>query len=151
MPVRSARSALLAAARDKAPAKTLVAVTDRRTITAKTNTFLEQGAIHQEIPIDQVRYVRAATSQNDRSRSAIDLTTRDENIQWLFQTGIDDAQVDELAAVLAESMTIPEVERDELQRRRRTRTPIKAGTEGESTDTGSAELAGSETASRDAG
>jgi hypothetical protein len=138
----------LAAARDKAPAKTLVAVTDRRIITAKTNTFLEQGEIHQEIPIHQVRYVRTATSQNDRSRSMIDLITRDENIQWLFQTGIDHAHVDELAAVLAESMTIPDVEREELCRR--ARTPIEAGTEGERTDTGSAELAGSETATRDA-
>ena len=138
----------LAAARDKAPAKTLVAVTDRRIITAKTNTFLEQGAIHQEIPVDRVRYVRAANRQHNGSRSAIDLITRDENIQWLFQIDIDHAHVDALAAVLAESMTIPNVERDALQRHRH--TPIAAGEDGESTDTGSAELAGSEATTRDA-
>jgi hypothetical protein len=138
----------LAAARDKAPAKTLVAVTDRRIITAKTNTFLAQGEIHQQIPVDRVRYVRAATRQHNGSRSAIDLITRDENIQWLFQTDIDDARVDALAARLAESMTIPDIERDELCRR--ARTPIEAGTDGERTDTGSAEPAGSETATRDA-
>ena len=138
----------LAAAREKAPAKILVAVTDRRIITAKTNTFLEQGEIHQEIPIDRVRYIRAATRQDKGSRSAIDLITRNENIQWLFQTDIDDAQVDALAAVLAESMTIPDVERDALQRRHR--TSIEAGTEGERTDAGSAEPAGSGAATRDA-
>jgi hypothetical protein len=110
---------MLAGARDKATAKTLVAVTDRRIITAKTNTLLEQGEIHQEIPTDRVRYVRAATSQDKSSRSAIDLITRDENIRWHFQADIENTQVDTLAAVLAESMTIPDVEREKLQRRSR--------------------------------
>jgi hypothetical protein len=106
----------LAAVRDKATAKTLVAVTDRRIITAKTKTFLERGEIRQEFPIDQVRYVRASISRDKSSRSAIDLITRDENIQWLFQADIDDTDVGTLAAVLAESMTIPDIEREELQR-----------------------------------
>jgi hypothetical protein len=132
----------LAAARDKAPAKTLVAVTDRRIITAKTNTFLEQGEIHQEIPIDQVRYVRAATSQDKSSRSAIDLITRDENIRWDFQADIDNTQVDTLAAALAESMTIPDVEREELQWR--SHAAIGAGSKSEITGTTSTEPTGSE-------
>ncbi|WP_200306160.1 hypothetical protein [Streptomyces adelaidensis] len=118
----------LAAARDKAAANTLVAVTDRRIITAKTNTFLEQGEIRQDIPIDQVRYVRAATAQDRSARLAIDLITRDENIRWLFHADIDNTQVDALAAVLAESMTIPDIERDELQQRRY--APIEGGSTG---------------------
>ena len=110
----------LAAARDKVAAKTLVAVTDRRIITAKTNAFLEQGEVRQDIPIDRVRYVRAATTPDRGGRLAIDLITRDENSRWLFHADIDNTHVDALAAVLAESMTIPDVERDELQRRRYT-------------------------------
>jgi hypothetical protein len=105
----------LAAAMDKAAAKTLVAVTDRRVITAKANAFLEQGEVRQDIPVDRVRYVRAATTQDRSTRLAIDLITRDENIRWLFPADIDNAQVDALAAVLAESMTIPDAERDALQ------------------------------------
>ncbi|MFG1863264.1 hypothetical protein [Microbispora bryophytorum] len=131
----------LAAAMDKAAAKTLVAVTDRRIITAKTSAFLEQGEIRQDIPIDRVRYVRAATPQDKNGRLAIDLITRDENIRWLFHTDIDNTQVDALAAVLAESMTIPDVERDELQRRRY--APIEAGKKGEGTGTRSTEPTGS--------
>ena len=138
----------LAAAMDKAAAKTLVAVTDRRIITAKTNAFLEQGEIRQDIPIDRVRYVRAATTQDRSGRLAIDLITRDENIRWLFHTDIDNTQVDALAAVLAESMTIPDVERDELQRRRY--APIEAGRKGESTGTRSTEPTGSEATTCDA-
>ncbi|XVV04912.1 hypothetical protein ACQPW3_05780 [Actinosynnema sp. CA-248983] len=110
----------LAAVMDKNQAKTLVAITDRRIITANTNTFLEQAEFRQHIPRDQVRYVRVATTQDSESRSAVDLITRDENIRWLFPTEIDNAQVAALAAVLAESMTIPDAERDELQRRRYT-------------------------------
>ena len=137
----------LAAAMDKAAAKTLVAVTDRR-ITAKTNAFLEQGEVRQNIPIDRVRYVRAAATQDRNARLAIDLNTRDENIRWLFHADIDNTQVDQLAAVLAESMTIPDAERDALQRRRY--APIEAGKKGQSTGTRSTEPAGSETTTCDA-
>lgn len=107
----------LAAARDRAAARTLVAVTDRRILTAQTNAFLQNGEVLQHIPLDRVRYVRAATTQDNGARRAIDLITRDENIRWLFNADIDDSQVNALAAVLAESMTIPDAERDELRRR----------------------------------
>ncbi|WP_369180311.1 hypothetical protein [Streptomyces mutabilis] len=83
------------------------------------SALLEEGEVRQDIPIDQVRYVRAAVAPDKSARSAIDLITRDENIRWLFHAGIGNAvQVEALAAVLAESMTIPDVERDALQRRR---------------------------------
>lgn len=139
----------LAAAIDEAAAKTLVAVTDRRIITAKSNAFLEQGEVRQDIPIDRVRYVRAATTQDRSARLAIDLIAREENIRWLFHADIDDTQVGALAAVLAESMTIPDVERDALQRRRY--APIEAGKNGESTGTRSTEPTGSEATTCDAG
>ncbi|MPY33404.1 hypothetical protein FNH09_19700 [Streptomyces adustus] len=137
----------LAAARDKAAAKTLVAVTDRRIITAKTNAFLEQAEIRQGIPTDHVRYIRATATQDKNARLAIDLITRDENIRWLFHTDIDNAHVDALAAVLAESMTIPDAERDELQRRRH--APLEAGDNGQGTGTTSAEPTGSEATAGD--
>lgn len=140
---------MLAAAMDKAAAKTLVAVTDRRIIMAKTNAFLEQGEIFQDIPIDQVRYVRAATTPDKSTRLAIDLITRDENIRWLFHTDIDNTHVDALAAVLAESMTIPDLERDDL--RRRHHAPIEADRNREITDTTqSAKPDGSEVTTGDA-
>jgi hypothetical protein len=132
----------LASARDKPAVKTLVAVTDRRIITAKTNEFLEQGEIRQDVPIDRVRYVRVTTPQDESGRLSIDLITRDDNIRWLFQADIDSTQVDGLAAVLAESMTIPDVERNELHRRRY--TPIQPGKKSESISTRSAEPTGSE-------
>ncbi|MBU6529749.1 hypothetical protein [Streptomyces mayonensis] len=138
----------LAVARDKTAVRELVAVTDRRIITAKTNAFLEQGEIGQDIPIDRVRYVRAATTQDRSGRLAIDLITRDENIRWLFPADIDDTQVDVLAAVLAESMSIPDVERDALQQRRH--APIEPGSAGVSTGTRSAEPAGAQPTAHDA-
>ena len=120
----------LAAARDRTVTKTLVAITDRRIITAKTNSFLEQSEVRRDVPIDQVRYVRVATPHDENERAAIDLITRDENIRWQFDADVDNVQVDALAAVLAESMTIPDFERDELLRWRR--APIEASKTGES-------------------
>ncbi|MGC3862349.1 hypothetical protein ACPSM1_19425 [Micromonospora chersina] len=134
---------MLSVATDKMPAKPLVAVTDRRIITAKTSTFLAQGEIHQDIPIDRVRYVRAATSQDKSSRSAMDLITRDENIRWHFHVDIDNTQVDRLAAVPAESMNIPDVEREEPQRR--SHAAFGAGSKGEIAGTTSTEPTESET------
>ncbi|MTE21674.1 hypothetical protein F0L17_21670 [Streptomyces sp. TRM43335] len=138
----------LAAVVDKAATRTLVAVTDRRIITARTNAFLEQGEIRQDIPIDRVRYVRAATAQDGSTRSAIDLITRDENVRWLFRADIDNTQVDALAAVLAESMAIPDVERDALQRRRH--ASVEVGKKSESTGTRSTGPAGSDAMTCDA-
>ncbi|MCG8927837.1 hypothetical protein [Lentzea sp. CC55] len=109
---------MLAAAMDRSADRTLVAVTDRRIVLATTNTFLEQGEVQQVIPIDQVRYVRVPAAPDSGARSVIDLITRDENIRWLFHSDVDNTHVDALAAVLAESMTIPDAEREELQRRR---------------------------------
>jgi hypothetical protein len=137
----------LAAAIDKSGARTLVAVTDRRIIMARTNEFLGQGEIRQDIPVDRVRYVRAASAQIGGDRSAIDLITRDESIRWLFRAEIDSAHVDALAAVLAESMAIPEIEREELQRRHR--TPIDAGRRDETTGPSSAEPTEAEAATGD--
>jgi hypothetical protein len=95
---------------------TLVAVTDRRVITAKASTFRQQGAIGQEIPIDRIRYVRARTSQGGGVRSTVNLVTRDEDIRWAFHVDTDKADVDAFAAVLAESMAIPDAERQTLLR-----------------------------------
>jgi hypothetical protein len=133
---------MLAAAMDKTADRTLVAVTDRRIILATTNTFLEQAEIHQDIPIDQVRYVRAPTAPDSGSRLVIDLITRDENIRWLFHADVDNSHVDALAAVLAESMTIPDAERDELQRRRY--ASVGTGEKSESAGTTSTEPTGFE-------
>lgn len=117
----------VAAARDRTAVKTMVLVTDRRIITAKASSFLEQAEIRQDIPTDHVRYVRSTITPDKNARMAIDLITRDENNRWLFHADIDSAQVGALAAVLSESMSIPDVERNELQRRRP--TSIEGGTQ----------------------
>ncbi|MEV1009505.1 hypothetical protein [Streptomyces sp. NPDC049881] len=132
----------LAAGREKAVANTLVAVTDRRVLTARTDAFLEQGEIRHAVPLDQVRYVRTATAQDRGARRAIDLITRDESFRWLFRPDIDGAHVDALAAVLAESMTIPDTERDALRQRRR--VPVEAGGGREDSGTVAAAPAGGE-------
>ncbi|MEV3921120.1 hypothetical protein [Actinomadura coerulea] len=142
----AAAKGIAAATIDKA-AKNLVAVTDRRIIMARTNAFRKQGQIDQDISIDQVRYVRAAT-QDGNGRSAIDIITPDENIRLIFQADIEKTQVDALASVLAESMTIPDAERDELQRRRY--AALEAGDQGESAGTRSTEPIESEAATSDA-
>ncbi|MFG1805018.1 hypothetical protein [Streptomyces sp. NPDC049040] len=139
----------VAPAMDKAAARNLVAVTDRRIITAKANAFLGQGEIGQVIPIDRVRYVRAPAARDGNGRSVIDLITAEDNIRWVFDSDIDSTHVAALAAVLAESMNIPDDERTQLQRPQL--ASLKAGTKGESGDTESGEPSGSDATAADAG
>ncbi|MCT2589794.1 hypothetical protein LHJ74_07675 [Streptomyces sp. N2-109] len=138
----------VAPAMDKAASRNLVAVTDRRIITAKTNAFLGQGEIGHDIPIDRVRYVRAPATRDGNGRLAIDLITPEDNIQWLFDSDLDNTVVTALAAVLAESMNIPDDERVQLQRR--CQAPLEVGTEGESVGTRSVEPSGSQAPTGDA-
>lgn len=139
----------VAPAMDKAAARNLVAVTDRRIITAKTNVFLGQGEIGQDIPIDRVRYVRAPAARDGNGRSVIDLITSEDNIRWLFDSDVDSTQVAALAAVLAESMNLPDDERARLQQPRQ--TPLEAGSEDGSTGTRSVERSASESPADSAG
>ncbi len=98
---------------DKASGKSLIVVTDRRIITADVDTFLAQGQIQDEIPLNQVRYVRTITER--RVHVALDLITRDENIRWRFPVDADHEQVQQLAALLREAIVIPAVERGRRQ------------------------------------
>lgn len=99
---------------DKAAASTLVALTDRRVVLAEANAFTQRGEIGRSIPLDHIRYVRLVTASDANERSAIDLITRDENIQWLFHSDAEDGHVAAIAALLAESMAVPQEERDAL-------------------------------------
>jgi hypothetical protein len=78
----------------------------------------------------------------------IDLITSEDNIRWLFDSDIDNTHVAALAAVLAESMNIPDDERAQLQRPRH--ASLEAGTKGESAGTRSVEPSGSEAPTGDA-
>jgi len=99
---------------DRAAASTLVAFTDRRVVVAEGSAFTQRGEIGRSIPLDHIRYVRLVTASDAGERSAIDLITRDENLQWLFHSDAEDGSVAAIAALLAESMAIPQEERDAL-------------------------------------
>ena len=91
-----------------------MALTDRRVVVAEANAFTQRGEIGRSIPLNHIRYVRLATASDANERSAIDVITRDENIQWLFHPDAENGHVAAIAALLAESMAIPQEERDAL-------------------------------------
>lgn len=107
----------------------VVAVTDRRIITARPGDLREHGKVASSVPLDLVRYVRAVTGDEAGGRARIDVITRDDNVRWTFHPETEDEQVGALAAVLAESMAIPDDERLALTRRGATiLTSAAAGT-----------------------
>ncbi|MEJ5914491.1 hypothetical protein [Pseudokineococcus sp. 1T1Z-3] len=95
----------------------VVAVTDRRIITAKPGDLREHGKVASSVPLDLVRYVRAATRDEAGGRARVDVITRDENVRWTFHPETADEHVGALAALLAASMTIPDAERGALVQR----------------------------------
>ena len=94
--------------------RTLIAVTDRRIITAHTNDFLEIGKCTRNLSLDLVRYVRMAR-RHPGGRAGIDLITKGENIGWQFHASVPSEDVRAFASVLAESMSIPDEDRDLLR------------------------------------
>lgn len=113
----------LASTLDKDPAQLLVAVTDRRILTTDTHIFLKKAYFRYAVNLDEVRYVRSTQIPGDAKASRVDLITREDNHEWHFGPDVDTHDVDALAAILAESMTLPELEREDLRRRHR---PIEA-------------------------
>ncbi len=99
---------------DRVTPDMVVAVTDRRVLTAKSSALLKRGEIRDSTPLEDVRYVRYVPGADDGARTSVDLITRDDNIRWLFPRDVDEPQVGALAALLAESMSIPAAERDAL-------------------------------------
>ncbi|MFJ1843262.1 hypothetical protein [Streptomyces sp. NPDC088146] len=91
---------------------------------------------------------KTAARAYGNGRSAIDLITPEDNIQWLFDSDVDNTDVTVLAAVLAESMNIPDDERVQLQQRRQ--APLEVGTKGEGAGTRSVEPCRSQAPTGDA-
>ena len=109
---------------------TIVAVTDRRILASRSKLFLRTGELNGETPIEQVRYVRRSTDSEGNARDRIDLITRDTNVRWVFHHTTDPRAVDALAAVLAESMSIPDSERASLVEQRKALTSPTAESAG---------------------
>lgn len=112
---------------------TLVAVTNRTIITARASEFRREGRFGKRIPLDDVRYVRARTSRSVNGRAELDITTREIDLRWGFRADTDIEQIDALAAVLAEAISVPEAEKDALRQRSHGRLPAGSTSNGTST------------------
>jgi len=112
-----AKGAVLLGRLDPEKWAAVVAVTDRRIITARPGNLREHGKVASSVPLDLVRYVRAATAGEAGGRGRVDVITRDENVRWTLHAETTGDHVGALAAVLGESMAIPDEERVALTRR----------------------------------
>lgn len=93
----------------------LVAVTPQRVLTADLAEFRNQGVVDRSIPSDEIRYVRFR-DDDSAGQAEVDLITKTENLTWRFGKGsASEASVRGLAALLADRMDIPQVERDVLR------------------------------------
>jgi len=106
----------IASALDKDLDGVLVAVTDRRILSAGTNDFLKRGLFENEVDLADVRYVRSVPGDGQHE-SRIDLITRDQNLDLYFAPDVDGRAVESLAGLFAESMALPAREREDLLRR----------------------------------
>ena len=88
---------------------TVLALTDRRLIVSRASGLSQEASINRQIRLDDVRYVRARASAGE-----IDVITRSDELHWVFPDSTDDGQIKMLAAALAESMNLPDAEREAL-------------------------------------
>ena len=131
----------LASALDRDPNRVMVVVTDRRILSARTNDFLQEALFAKDVDLADVRYVRLIPGDG-ACESRVDVITRDQNLDWYFAPEVDAQAVQSLAALLAESMVLPEHERDDLRRGADNRPPGQ--TTSATRDGGRSELVSSE-------
>ena len=88
---------------------TLVAVTDRRIITADPRDLLREGELGPVYSLSDVKFVRSRSNREAVVRPSIDVITEQQDIRWMFPEAAAHEDIDSLAAVLAEdgSHTIP--------------------------------------------
>src|SRR3546814_690798 len=91
----------IASALDKDLDGILVAVTDRRILSAGTHDFLKQGLFENEVDLADVRYVRSVPG-NGQCESRVDLVTRDQNLDLYFAPEVDTQAVAQLAGLRSE-------------------------------------------------
>lgn len=99
---------------DREPVQLVVAVTDRRVLTANSSAFLSRGLFEDEIDLADIRYVRSVPGEGEGKQHRIDVITRTRNYEWYFASSVDVEAAKTLGGVLAQAMSLPEEERHEL-------------------------------------
>jgi len=83
----------------------LIAITDRRIITADSRELKTKGEIGPEYSLDDVRFVRSCSSEGPER--GIDVTTEREDLQWRFSVNADSESIESLAALVSEGTSHP--------------------------------------------
>lgn len=93
-----------AAVVDKAASSTLVAVTDRRIITAAPRTLLHRGELGDSFPLSGVHFVRRPRARNESERPTMDVITEHQNLHWIFPLAADHESIDNFAVLLKDGV-----------------------------------------------
>lgn len=84
----------------KAVSASFIAVTDARIITANPHDFRNHGTIKGEVPRSEVRHIRFTPTDNDNSRTKIDVTTEKFDLHWTFPAAANNDDISALAKIL---------------------------------------------------
>lgn len=95
-----------AAVRDKAASSTVVAITDRRVMTAPARALLQHGEIGSSFLLSDVRYVRVTPKRDGSTRTSLDVITHDRNRLWIFPAMAEEEKIGEIAALLDQNRAI---------------------------------------------
>ncbi|MDN5912857.1 MAG: hypothetical protein L0H71_09305 [Yaniella sp.] len=89
---------------DKIATPTLVAVTDRRIISASPRSLAHQGEIRDSVPLGEVQFVRTQSMQANAVRPTVDIITADRDVRWMFPEEADPKHIDLLSQVIDAGM-----------------------------------------------
>jgi len=68
----------------KTASASFIAVTDARIITTNPHDFRNHGTTKGEVPCSEVRHIQFTPTDNDNSRTKIDVTTEKIDLHWTF-------------------------------------------------------------------
>lgn len=105
------RDGLVGKVADQAISSTLVAITDRRVMTAGARGLLRHGQLGGGFEFDDLRYVKSSVEVQGTQRAFIKVATRDDDVHWMFPAAAAPTSIAQMAAILAENMRIPDSEK----------------------------------------
>ena len=91
----------------KTASASFIAVADARIITTNPHDFRNHDTTKGEIPRSEVRHIQFTPTDNDNSRTKIDVTTEKIDLHWTFPAAANNDDINALAEILE---TTPEVD-----------------------------------------
>ena len=100
----------------KTASASFIAVADARIITTNPHDFRNHDTTKGEIPRSEVRHIQFTPTDNDNSRTKIDVTTEKIDLHWTFPATVNNDDINALAKILETTLEVDAHQHPEMEK-----------------------------------